>query len=113
MKIIDNVFVVPGVVANPYLIIDMDGLTVIDTGLPRSDKKILAYAASLGKSSRDIKRIIITHADFDHIGGLAALQAATGARTYASRIEADAIARGKSSRGSNPQAFRFDACFLR
>jgi len=105
MKIIDNVFVVPGVVANPYLIIDMDGLTVIDTGLPRSHKKILAYVASLGKSSRDIKRIIITHADFDHIGGLAALQAATGARTYASRIEADAIAEGKSSRAIKPTGF--------
>jgi hypothetical protein len=34
MKIIGNVYVVPGVVANPYLIVDADGLTVIDTGLP-------------------------------------------------------------------------------
>ena len=98
MKIIDNVFVVRGVVANPYLIVDADGLTVIDTGLPRSQKKILAYVAGLGKRAQDVKRIIITHADFDHIGGLAALQAATGARTYASKIEADAIALGKSSR---------------
>jgi len=105
MKIIDNVFIVPGVVANPYLIADADGLTVIDTGLPRSEKKILAYVASLGKRSQDVKRIIITHADFDHIGGMAALQAATGARTYASRIEADAIAQGKSSREINPSGF--------
>jgi Zn-dependent hydrolases, including glyoxylases len=105
MKIIDNVFVVPGVVANPYLILDEDGLTVIDTGLPRSEKKILAYVASLGKGSQDVKRIIITHADLDHFGGLAALQAATGARTYASRTEADAIAQGKSSREINPSGF--------
>jgi glyoxylase-like metal-dependent hydrolase (beta-lactamase superfamily II) len=105
MKIIDNVFVVPGVVANPYLIVDADGLTVIDTGLPRSDKKILAYVASLGKGPHDVKRIIITHADLDHFGGLAALQVATGARTYASRIEADAIAQGKSSREINPTGF--------
>lgn len=105
MKIIDNVFVVPGVVANTYLIIDDDGLTVIDTGLPRSQKKILAYVESLGKRWQDVKRIIITHADVDHFGGLAALQAATGARTYASRIEADAIAQGKSSREINPSGF--------
>ena len=98
MKIIDGVFVVPGVVANPYIIVDTDGLTVIDTGLPRSQKKILAYVAGLGKQAQDVKRIIITHADFDHIGGLAALQRASGARTYASKIEADAIAKGKSSR---------------
>jgi len=105
MKIIDHVFVVPGVVANPYLIVDEDGLTVIDAGLPRSEKKILAYVTSLGKRAQDIKRIIITHADLDHIGGLAGLKSSTGARIYASRIEADAIARGKSSREINPSGF--------
>ena len=98
MEIIANVFLVPRVVANPYVIVDHDGVTVIDAGLPRSEKKILAYVVSLGKRAQDVKRIIITHADFDHIGGLVALQAATGARTYASRIEAEAIAQGKSSR---------------
>jgi glyoxylase-like metal-dependent hydrolase (beta-lactamase superfamily II) len=105
MKIVDNVFIVPNVVANPYIILDEDGVTVIDTGLPRSEKKILAYLAGLGKQPQDIKRIIITHADLDHFGGLAALQAASGARTFASRIEADAIAMGKSSRYIKPAGF--------
>jgi glyoxylase-like metal-dependent hydrolase (beta-lactamase superfamily II) len=105
MKILDNVFVVPGVVANPYIIVDADGVTVIDTGLPRSEKKILTYVAGLGRQSQDIKRIIITHADFDHIGGLGALQRASGARTYASKIEADAIALGKSSREIKASGF--------
>lgn len=107
MKIIDNVFVVPGVVANPYVIVDADGLTVIDAGLPRSQKKILTYVAGLGKRAQAVKRIIITHADLDHFGGLAALQAATGARTYASKIEAAAIAIGKSSREIKPTGFSF------
>jgi glyoxylase-like metal-dependent hydrolase (beta-lactamase superfamily II) len=98
MKIIDNVYVVPGVMANPYLLVDADGITVIDAGVPQSEKKILDYITSLGKSARDVKRIIITHSDFDHVGGLAALQKATGARTYASKIEAEAIGAGKSSR---------------
>ena len=105
MKILDNVFGVPGVVANPYIIVDADGLTVIDAGLPRSEKKILAYVAGLGRQAEDIKRIIITHADFDHIGGLGALQRASGARTYASKIEADAIALGKSSREIKASGF--------
>ena len=105
MKITDNVFVVPGVVANPYIIVDADGLTIIDAGFPRNGKKILAYILSLSKSARDVKRIIITHADLDHFGGLAALQKASGARTYASQIEADAIAQGKSSRDIQPSGF--------
>jgi glyoxylase-like metal-dependent hydrolase (beta-lactamase superfamily II) len=102
VKIIDNVFVVPKVVANPYMIVDPDGLTIIDTGIPRSENKILAYIASLGKSARDVKRILLTHSDLDHVGGLAGLQKATGARSYASQIEADAIALGRPSRQISP-----------
>ena len=105
MKIIDNVYVVPGVVANPYIIVDAEGLTVIDAGMPRNEKKILAYVASLGKSARDVKRILLTHSDVDHVGSLAALKTATGARTYASQIEAAAIAAGKPSRGINSSGF--------
>ena len=98
MKILENVFVVPRVAAIAYLIVVADGLTLIDAGLPRSQNAILQYIRSLGRSPRDLKRILITHADWDHIGGLAALHKATGARTYASRIEADAMAAGRSSR---------------
>ena len=105
MKIIDNVFEVPGVVANSYILVDEDGLTLIDTGLPRSEKKILAYISSLGKSAHDVKRILLTHSDIDHVGSLAALHNATGARTYASKIEADAIALGKSSRTIRASGF--------
>jgi glyoxylase-like metal-dependent hydrolase (beta-lactamase superfamily II) len=85
--------------------VDADGLTLIDAGLPGTTKKILAYIASLGKSAQDVKRIVITHSDLDHIGGLAALQKATSARTYASQIEADAIAQGKPSRQIKPAGF--------
>jgi glyoxylase-like metal-dependent hydrolase (beta-lactamase superfamily II) len=98
LKIADNVYVVPQVNCNPYLIVDPDGVTLIDAGLPRTDRKILAYLSGLGKTPRDLKHIIITHADYDHIAGLPALHKASGAQTYASRIEADAIAAGKPSR---------------
>ena len=98
MKIIDNVYLVPGVIANSYILADADGLTIIDTGLPYSQKRILEYVASLGKSARDVGRILITHADLDHYGCLAALQKASGACTYASRLEAASMAKGQSSR---------------
>ena len=98
MKIIDNVYLVPGVTANCYLLAGPDGLTLIDTGLPYSQKTILRYMAGKGWSAREIKRILITHADLDHYGCLAALQKESGACTYASRVEAEAIAKGKSSR---------------
>jgi glyoxylase-like metal-dependent hydrolase (beta-lactamase superfamily II) len=102
MEIAPNVHLVPGITANPFLIVDSDGVTLIDAGLPGSDRKILRALADLGLAPQALKRILITHADFDHVGGLAALKATTGARVYASRIEADAIASGHSSRPLKP-----------
>jgi glyoxylase-like metal-dependent hydrolase (beta-lactamase superfamily II) len=105
MKIIDNLYVVPEVMANTYILADEDGLTLIDAGMPRSEKKILAYIGTLDKSEEDLKRILLTHSDVDHVGALAALVRASGARTYASQIEADAIAAGKSSRPIHSSGF--------
>jgi glyoxylase-like metal-dependent hydrolase (beta-lactamase superfamily II) len=59
--------------ANVYLIAEDDGLTLIDTALPRSDKAILARARELGAP---IVRIVLTHAHGDHVGSLDALHAA-------------------------------------
>jgi glyoxylase-like metal-dependent hydrolase (beta-lactamase superfamily II) len=103
MEIIPNVHLIPNIVANPYLLLDPDGLTLIDAGLPGSHRKILRYLAGLGYTPQDLKRILITHADFDHVGGLAALKAATGARVYASPVEARAIAEGHASRPLKPR----------
>ena len=106
MEILPNIHLVPNVVANPYLLIDPDGLTLIDAGLPGVSRKILAYIASLGFTPKNLKRILITHADFDHVAGLADLQAASGARVYASQIEAAAILSGKPSRVIHPASLR-------
>jgi glyoxylase-like metal-dependent hydrolase (beta-lactamase superfamily II) len=98
MMVIENVYMVPGVTANCYILVGTDGLTMIDTGLPFSERTILRYMASKGWSSQDLKRILITHADLDHYGCLAALQKESGACTHASPMEAIAIASGQSSR---------------
>jgi glyoxylase-like metal-dependent hydrolase (beta-lactamase superfamily II) len=103
MEIAPNVHLIPGVTANPYLLIDPEGLTLIDTGLPGSEKKILRYIVGLGFVPSNIKNIIITHADLDHVGGLAALKKASGARIHASAAEAAAIASGQPSRPIRPK----------
>ncbi len=55
---------------NCYLVREDDGLTLVDTMIPGSQKKILAAAERLGAP---IKRIVLTHAHGDHIGSLDAL----------------------------------------
>jgi glyoxylase-like metal-dependent hydrolase (beta-lactamase superfamily II) len=98
MEIIANVHLIPNIVANPYLIVDSNGLALIDAGLPGSDKKILKYISGLGYAPSDLKWIIITHSDMDHIGGLSAIKKTSGARVCASAIESEAMSKGSSSR---------------
>jgi glyoxylase-like metal-dependent hydrolase (beta-lactamase superfamily II) len=57
---------------NCYLVVEEDGLTLVDTMIPRSAKVIQAAAAKLGAP---IVRIALTHAHTDHIGSLDALHA--------------------------------------
>lgn len=79
---------------NAYLAVEQDGLTLIDTGMPRRQDDILAYVQKIGRAPGDVKRILITHADIDHVGSLAAVQQTTGADVYASEASAALIARG-------------------
>jgi glyoxylase-like metal-dependent hydrolase (beta-lactamase superfamily II) len=57
---------------NAYLVREDDGLTLVDTALPRSAKAILAAAEDAGAP---IVRIALTHAHGDHVGSLDALAA--------------------------------------
>ena len=57
---------------NAFLVSEDDGLTLVDTMLPRSAKPILQAAERLGAP---IVRIVLTHAHQDHIGSLDALAA--------------------------------------
>ena len=87
-----------GMASNQYLILEPGELTLIDAGLPGNQKKVLRVLAHLGFRPTDLRRILITHADGDHYGALNPLSAATGARVYASAIEADAMRHGTFSR---------------
>jgi len=113
MKITDNIHIIPNVQANSYLILEPEGLTIIDTGMPFSEKQTLKHIASLGRSAEEIRRILITHADLDHYGCLAALKETSGAITYASQPEAEAMAQGVSSRPVNRDIGRFQGFIIR
>jgi glyoxylase-like metal-dependent hydrolase (beta-lactamase superfamily II) len=81
---------------NSFLIADADGsLTLVDAGLKRAHKKVLAALAELGKAPQDVRRIVLTHAHNDHAGGLAAVKEATGATVEAHDRDAVYLRQGK------------------
>jgi glyoxylase-like metal-dependent hydrolase (beta-lactamase superfamily II) len=89
-RVSERVYHLPEVVGGPTILLG-DGVVVVDTGVPGSEATILAVLEELGRSAADVSDIVITHADGDHVGGLAALVEATGATVWASEHEADVI----------------------
>lgn len=76
------------------LIETSDGLVLIDGGLPQSAQKIITNVAALGFDPSDISTILVSHAHFDHAGGVAALQQFTGADVYSSPAGVLALSSG-------------------
>jgi glyoxylase-like metal-dependent hydrolase (beta-lactamase superfamily II) len=68
---------------NVYLWKRDDGYTLIDAGLPWQAGDILKAIEELQASPSEVKRILITHGDIDHVGALATLKAETGAEVVA------------------------------
>ncbi|HEX7018651.1 MAG TPA: subclass B3 metallo-beta-lactamase [Gemmatimonadaceae bacterium] len=78
------------------------GHVLLDAGLPESAPLIMANIRALGFRVRDVKLILNSHAHFDHAGGIAAMQRASGADVAASPWSADVLRRGASIAG-DPQ----------
>jgi len=79
-------------------VIDDDGLTLVDTGLPGSTDKVFAALREAGKNPADIKRIILTHLHADHSSNAADIKRQTNARVYAHHADAQLLEAGVSGR---------------
>lgn len=58
--------------ANAYLI-DDGTVTLVDAGTPGSAEDLRAELAAAGYDAQAIDRVLVTHFDLDHVGGLAPL----------------------------------------
>jgi len=66
-------------------------LTLVDTLFEDDGRLVLEAIHGLGRNVRDLKRIALTHGHRSHLGGLAALARASGAKVYAHEWEADIV----------------------
>ena len=99
MKIGENVYALESTKGSyAYLINDKETI-LIDTGRPGKIKNILNEIESLNIKPKNIKHILLTHHDVDHIGNATLLQEETGARLWASKEDIPYILGDKSRPG--------------
>src|SRR5215218_9512372 len=101
MKIAEDIYVLPiprdsqgaeGFLNLTLILDDDNGNTLIDAGLPGQEEAIGAALGDAGGIGvRDLRRIIFTHQDLDHIGSGAALVRQSGARVFAHPADAPYI----------------------
>ena len=72
---------------------------------------IIDSITRLGYDIRDVKVLVNSHAHFDHAGGLAELQRASGAELWVSAADAEVMAAG--GRGDHSLARRSSMAALR
>jgi glyoxylase-like metal-dependent hydrolase (beta-lactamase superfamily II) len=110
-RIGDSIVHLPEVIGGPTILLG-DSVTVVDTGVPGSEDAILDALEAQGRRPEDVSDIVITHADGDHVGGLAALVERTGATVWAGSHEADVTEGLKPGRGGDvKQSGRVDRRF--
>jgi glyoxylase-like metal-dependent hydrolase (beta-lactamase superfamily II) len=73
---------------NSYLVEGADGITVIDAGLPGHWAELQAELAQMGRSLGDIRGIVLTHGDTDHIGYAERLRRERGVSVYVHQLDA-------------------------
>ena len=96
-KIFGNTYFVGTDGLSSILIAGDAGLVLLDGGLEQSAAVIDANIRRLGFKTSDVKLIVNSHGHYDHAGGIAALQRASGATVAASPSGADALRRGENT----------------
>jgi glyoxylase-like metal-dependent hydrolase (beta-lactamase superfamily II) len=101
MKIAEDIYVLPiprdsqgadGFLNLTLILDDDNGNTLVDAGLPGQEEAIGAALGNAGGIGvRDLRRIIFTHQDLDHVGSGAALVRQSGARVLAHPADAPYI----------------------
>jgi glyoxylase-like metal-dependent hydrolase (beta-lactamase superfamily II) len=100
MRIADGVYVLPiprgsreaeGFLNLTLVLDDENGNTLVDTGLPGQEEALASALDEAGVGVRDLRRIILTHQDLDHIGSGAPLVRQSGARVLAHAADAPYI----------------------
>jgi len=93
-RVVGNIHYVGTEDLGAWLIATEKGLILLDAPLDENAPLLLSNIRKLGFDPKDVRILLASHAHSDHIGALAALKKATGARVLLSSADAELAARG-------------------
>ena len=100
MKITENVIKLDCTKGSyAYAVLGDEGVTLIDTSMPGRGNAIVSELKTYGINLLDIKRILLTHHDIDHIGNAAYFQENCDCEILISRIDYDYVLGHKKRHG--------------
>jgi glyoxylase-like metal-dependent hydrolase (beta-lactamase superfamily II) len=104
MQIASGIHRIGSDIVNSYLIVDGDDITVIDAGLPAYRRHLVAELATIGRTLDDVRALVLTHGDTDHIGFAAWLHQQKGipARVHEADVERARLIVKKPNTGWGP-----------
>jgi glyoxylase-like metal-dependent hydrolase (beta-lactamase superfamily II) len=103
MKIAENLYRLGNDIVAAYFVVTEQGITVIDAGLPGHYSDLKKELSSIGKSLSDVRGVILTHGDGDHIGFAERLRREHGVPVFIHSADADRAKGGpKPKTGSEP-----------
>ena len=84
---------------NSYLVEEGGEITVVDAGLPGMWKDLRAELDAMGRSLDDVRALLLTHGDVDHIGFAERLRRERGVKVWVSEPDAP-LARGENKKAA-------------
>ena len=94
-RLFGNTYYVGTCTVSVLLVTSPKGHVLVDAATEQAVPSILANIRALGFRPEDVRWIVTSHEHFDHVGGLASLVQATGAKVALSPRAAAVIASGK------------------
>ncbi|MCF3960578.1 MBL fold metallo-hydrolase [Streptomyces fuscigenes] len=95
MRLAENLHRIGNDIVACYLVVTDEGVTVVDAGLAGHYRELEAELAGLGRTPADVRGVVLTHGDTDHLGFAERLRREHGTPVFVHGADA-ARARGEA-----------------